>query len=45
MQNTKFGSKIKLPKTREKHLYKHIRAVLCKKRYQKTANIREMRQF
>ena len=39
------GQKIKLPKTREKHLYKHNRVVLCKKRLQKTANIRKMRAF
>ena len=39
------GQKIKLPKTCEKRFYKHIRVVLCKKRLQKTANIRKMRAF
>ena len=39
------GQKLKLPKTCEKPLYKHIRVVLCKKRLQKTANIRKMRGF
>ena len=43
MQNTQFGQKIKLPKTCEKRLYKHIRVVLCKRRLEKTANIRKMR--
>ena len=45
MQNTQFGSKIKLPKTCEKRLYKHIQVVVCKKRLQKTENIRKMRAF
>ena len=36
---------IKFPKTCEKRFYKHIRVVLCKKRFQKTANIREMTAF
>ena len=39
------GQKIKLPKTYEKRFYKHITDVLCKKRLQKTLNIREMRRF
>ena len=39
------GQKIKLPKTCEKHFYKHITDVLCKKRLQKTPNIQKMRQF
>ena len=39
------GQKIKLPKTCEQRPYKHIRVVLCKKRLQKTANIRKMRTF
>ena len=39
------GQKIKLPKTCEKLFYKHITNVLCKKRLQKTINIREMRRF
>ena len=39
------GQKIKLPKTCEKRLNKHIRVVLCKKRLKKTANIRKMRVF
>ena len=37
--------KKKLPKTCEKRLYKHIQVVVCKKRLQKTANIRKMRAF
>ena len=39
------GQKIKLPKTCQKRLYERIRGVLCKKRLQKTLNMREMRQF
>ena len=39
------GQKIKLPKTCEKRFYKHITVVLCKKRLEKTANIRKMRAF
>ena len=37
------GQKIKLLKTCEKPFYKHIKLVLCKKRLEKTANIRKMR--
>ena len=37
--------KLKLPKTCEKRLYKLIRVVLCKKRREKTADIRKMRAF
>ena len=37
--------KLKLPKICEKRFYKHIQVVLCKKRLQKVANIREMRSF
>ena len=37
------GQKIKLPKVCEKAFYKHIKIVLCKKRLEKTANIRKMR--
>ena len=33
------GQKLKMPKTCDKRLYKHIRLVLCKKRLQKAANI------
>ena len=40
-----FGQKIKLLKTCQKPLYKHIRNVLCKKRFQKTANNGKMRAF
>ena len=40
-----FGQKLKMPKTCDKRLYKHIRLVLCKKRRQKAANIWEMRPF
>ena len=39
------GHKIKLPKICEKRFYKHIQVVLCKKRLQKTANIKKMRAF
>ena len=39
------GQKIKLPKTCEKRPYKDIRVLLCKKRVEKTANIRKMREF
>ena len=39
------GQKLKLPKTYEKPLYKHITVPLCKKRLQKTVNIRKMRAF
>ena len=39
------GQKIKLLKTCEKRLYNHIIVVLCKKRIEKTANIREMKGF
>ena len=39
------GQKIKLLKTCEKRLYNHIIVVLCKKRIENTANIREMRGF
>ena len=34
-----FGQKLKVPKTCDKTLYKHIRLVLFKKRLQKAANI------
>ena len=37
--------KKKLPKTCDKSFYKHIEVVLCKKRLQKTANIRKTRAF
>ena len=37
--------KLKCLKHAEKRLYKHIRVVLCKKRLEKTANIRKMRAF
>ena len=39
------GQKLKMPKTCDKRLYKHIRLVWCKKRLQKAANIWEMRPF
>ena len=39
------GQKLKMPKTCDKTLYKHIRLVLCKKRLRKAANIWEMRPF
>ena len=39
------GQKIKLPETCQKHLYKHIKVVLCKKRLETTANSRKMRLF
>ena len=37
------SQKLKMPKTCDKRLYKHIRPVLCKKRLQKVPNIWEMR--
>ena len=39
------GQKLKMPKTCDKRLYKHVRLVLLKKRLQKAANIWEMRPF
>ena len=39
------GQKIKLPKTYQKRVYKHIILILCKKPLEKTPNIREMGQF
>ena len=39
------GQKLKLPKTCGKRFYKHIKAVLCEKRLEKTAHIRKMRGF
>ena len=39
------GQKLKMPKTCEKPFYKNIRAALCKKPFEKTPNIREMRRF
>ena len=39
------GQKLTMPKTCEKQFYKNIRVVLCKKPFEKTPNIREMRQF
>ena len=37
--------KLKMPKTCEKPFYKNSKVVLCKKPFEKTPNIREMRQF
>ena len=39
------GKKLKMPKTCDKRLYKHIRLLLRKKRLQKAANIWEMGPF
>ena len=40
------GKKYKICQKRAKNrLYLHITAVLCKKRFEKTANIRKMRAF
>ena len=39
------GQKLKMPKTCDKRLYKHIRLVSCKRPLQKAANIWEMRPF
>ena len=36
------GQKVKLPKTCEKRLYKHIRVVVCKKGLEKTVNIQKI---
>ena len=40
-----FGQKSKMPKTCKKPFYKNITVVLWKKPFEKTPNIREMRQF
>ena len=40
-----FGQKLKMPKKGEKPFCKNIGVVLCKKPFEKTPNIREMRQF
>ena len=45
LQNGQLGQKLKMPKTCDKRLCKHIRLVLCQKRLQKGANIWEMRPF
>ena len=37
--------KIKLAKTYQKRLYKDIRHILCKKRFEKTLNMRKMIRF
>ena len=39
------AQKLKMPKTCDKRLYKHIRLVLCKKRLLKEGNIWEKRPF
>ena len=39
------GQKLKMPKTCQKRFYNHVRVVVCKKRLQKTPNIRKMRAF
>ena len=39
------GQKLKIPKIGEKQFYKNIRVDLCKKPFEKTPNIREIRQF
>ena len=39
------NQKIKLPKTCEERFYKHIKVGLCKKRIEKTANIRKIGAF
>ena len=39
------GRKLKWPKTGHKWHYKHIRVVLCKKRFDERANIQKMRRF
>ena len=36
---------MKLPKTCEKRFYKHTTDLLCKKRFQKTLHIQDMRRF
>lgn len=40
-----FAQKLSLLKTCQKRLYRHIRVVLCKKRFQKRSNIRERTSF
>ena len=37
--------KIKMLTTCKKELYNHLKVLLCKRRFEKTANIREMRGF
>ena len=37
--------KLKMPRTCEKPFYNNIKVVLCKKPFEKTPNIREMRQI
>ena len=39
------GQKMKLLKTHQKPIYKHIILILCKKTLEKTPTIREMRPF
>ena len=39
------GQKLKLKKTREKRFFNHVRVVLCKKPFEETPNVREMRRF
>ena len=39
------GQKLKMPKIGEKQFYKNIRVDLCKKPFEKTPNIREIREF
>ena len=39
------GQRLKMPTTCKKRFYNHIRVILCKKRLQKTPNIRKMRAF
>ena len=45
MQNTQFERRKNSFKYAKKPLYKHFRVVLCKKRFQKAANIGKMKAF
>ena len=39
------GRNLKVPKSQQKGLQKHIKVVLCRKRLEKTPNIRKMTNF
>ena len=45
LQNGLFGSKIINANNMLKPFYKNIRVVVCKKPFEKTSNIQEMRRF
>ena len=39
------GRNLKVPKSQQKGLQKHIKVVLCRKRLEKTPNVRKMKGF